>query len=759
MSKTNFITFELHNLGPFKDKVKLAENEIGPLRTTIYARNGSGKSFIGRAFSQIEHFQQKEPFKYIEELPTFGADNMSFSFSCYHKNEGTICDRNDFSFSYCQGEKEPAFNLNSNWKVHVFNQDFIEQHISQDTHTLNSTIPGDIIIGEENVKINQLEKENQQLMEKANGTVTKLKAVIDSAKEKLNSNKEFFRLPEFKEIDIENVMAEPTVIFSFEKEQENWIKLRDLDEDLPGLQAPEFEFNETLILACANNLLRTVKASNIPSEIKERIDKARSFFEQGTAMWEEEPDKCPFCSQLLQDSFLELVKTYALYFKDEEAKFTKSLEENISHLQSLQKDLQTLELNLKQLSLSYAQQTAYFPGIKEKLLEEFKSFKRLQDSLKELNSFLIEKCSNKDKIDFDCKSLVSIISEDCRALQNYLMNINNKVVNLEGAKSRMSETKKNVRKNLCKALICHLHQQNKSDIILLNAIKQSITQNNSLITELRSKVKLSKNTVIQNLFKNLLKEFFDNYYTYDEELGRLKHNNKIPLNSTRHIISDGEKSVIAFAHYISLIHKVVNNKEDYNNLLLVIDDPISSMDFNFVYQVCHVIKNLTTFIPGITTRRFIILTHNYEFTNILLCNNITSKIFHIENGKIEQLSVEVMLPYDAHLRHLYRILQEREDITFHTPNSIRHVLETINSFKYPNRKLLDGLLTEDSFKEKKIGELYLLIQDLSHGRLRSSELYSKERIKKLTECVMEYIKDNFSGQLQFIETQEKVTAK
>ena len=759
MKKPNFITFELNNLGPFKDKVELAENEIGPLRTTIYARNGSGKSFIGRAFSQIEHFQQKEPFKYIEEMPTFGTDNMSFSFSCYHKNEGTICDRNEFSFSYCKGEKEPKFNLHSNWKVHVFNQDFIEEHISQDTHTLNSTIPGDIIIGEENVKINQLEKENQQLIEKVHATTTELKAVIDSAKEKLNSNKEFSKLPEFREIDIKHVIDEPTVIFNFETEQANWIKLRDLDEDLPELQILKFEFDETSILTCANNLLRTVKLSNISSEIKDRINKAHSFFEQGTVMWEEKPDTCPFCSQLLQDSFLELVKTYALYFKDEEAKFTNSLKENIYNLQSLQKNLQMLEINLKQLSLSYEQQTAYFPDIKEKLLEEFKSFKRLQDSLKDLNSFLIEKCSNKEKTNFDCRSLVSIILDDCRALQNYLMSINSKVLNLESAKSRMTETKKDVRKNLCKALICRLHQQNKSDIALLNTINQSITHNKSLISELRSKVKLSKNTVIQELFKNLLKEFFDNYYTYDEDLGRLKYNDKIPLNSTKHIISDGERSVIAFAHYISLIHKVVNNKEDYDNLLLVIDDPISSMDFNFVYQVCHVIKNLKTFIPDITTTRFIILTHNHEFTNILLCNNITSRIFHIENGKIKQLSTEVMLPYDSHLRHLYRILQGKEDITFHTPNSIRHVLETINSFKYPNRKLLNGLLMEESFEEKKIGELYLLIQDLSHGRLRSSALYSKERIKKLTGCVMEYIKGNFKGQLQLIETQEKATAK
>ena len=113
MTEPKFITLEMNHLGPFKDRVKLKEEKIGPLCTTIYARNGSGKSFIGRAFSQIEHFQQGEKCEYIEKLLSFGTNDMDFSFACYKKEENNPADLNKFSFSYNQIFKETIFDIHS----------------------------------------------------------------------------------------------------------------------------------------------------------------------------------------------------------------------------------------------------------------------------------------------------------------------------------------------------------------------------------------------------------------------------------------------------------------------------------------------------------------------------------------------------------------------------------------------------------------------------------------------------------------------
>ena len=51
------------------------------------------------------------------------------------------------------------------------------------------------------------------------------------------------------------------------------------------------------------------------------------------------------------------------------------------------------------------------------------------------------------------------------------------------------------------------------------------------------------------------------------------------------MLSDGEKSILAFCFFLANIHGVVENESDYNRLFLVIDDPVSSMDFNYVYNV------------------------------------------------------------------------------------------------------------------------------------------------------------------------------
>lgn len=756
MTEPKFITLEMNHLGPFKDRVKLEEAKIGPLCTTIYARNGSGKSFIGRAFLQIEHFQQGEKCEDIEKLLSFGANDMDFSFSCYKKEENVPADINKFYFSYNQAFKEPKFDIHSNWKVHVFNQDFIEQNIAQSTHTLNSSIDGYIIVGEENIQIDKLKKENQTLQLQYQEISNKIEKEIQTATAELNQNKEFSKLPEFKEIDLERVINNSPENLNFEQEYASWDKLRSFNEEQEKLETPIVEIPENLLLMIPGKLTQKIIPSAIDAVIKEKLSENSSFFEQGTKLWKSNTHICPFCNQKLQEEALKLIKIYNDYFNDEEAKLGNSLMQSIEDVKRIKKTFLDIETALVKLEANYQTQASYFSVIKDKQLKSFKDFARLQGNLDQLLKLIEEKNNNKEKTDFPSDAIISIVIDDYKALQKHIIDIGLNVKTLEGIKGKLVEQKKNARKNVCKALICKLHEDNNEDIKRLGEFRATITTNQEQIKNLQSKVKLSKKDEVQKLFKNLLVEFFGDHYTYDEISGKLKYKGSIELDSVKHVISDGEKSVIAFAHYIALIHKIVNTKDDYKNLFLVIDDPISSMDFNFIYQVCHVIRYLEDFIPNIHGRvRFLILTHNQEFTNILLCNNIACSAFCIEEGIIKKLATSFVLPYDAHLRHIYKVSQGKANPSFHTPNSMRHVLETINSFKYPRQSFLEGLLSEPFFAKEKIGELYLLVQDLSHGRFRSSELYSDKRIKDLTILIMKYIEGQFNGQFKFIESQEK----
>jgi len=83
---------------------------------------------------------------------------------------------------------------------------------------------------------------------------------------------------------------------------------------------------------------------------------------------------------------------------------------------------------------------------------------------------------------------------------------------------------------------------------------------------------------------------------------------------------------VAFCYYLATVHTIIETEDDYEKLFFVIDDPISSMDFNYVYRVAQSIRHINKHF-GIESRqvRFIILTHNFEFMNLLMRNNIINQ--------------------------------------------------------------------------------------------------------------------------------------
>ena len=83
-------------------------------------------------------------------------------------------------------------------------------------------------------------------------------------------------------------------------------------------------------------------------------------------------------------------------------------------------------------------------------------------------------------------------------------------------------------------------------------------------------------------------------------------------------------------------HKKVEKEADYQKLFFVIDDPISSLDFHYVYSVAQIIKRLNddSRFPIGQRLRFLILTHNIEFMSILIRNKIIDGRFILEKSNI-----------------------------------------------------------------------------------------------------------------------------
>ena len=138
-------------------------------------------------------------------------------------------------------------------------------------------------------------------------------------------------------------------------------------------------------------------------------------------------------------------------------------------------------------------------------------------------------------------------------------------------------------------------------------------------------------------FQELLNFFFGNKYSYDPLKSVLKLND-LEVTYPHHSLSDGDKSVINFCYYIASIHYKLKHNSDYNNLYLIIDDPVNSMSFDYIHGVCHVLKNLkfskegnlsifgnTSQINQYTRPKLLIMTHSTYFFNLCRENGIVRK--------------------------------------------------------------------------------------------------------------------------------------
>ena len=188
-------------------------------------------------------------------------------------------------------------------------------------------------------------------------------------------------------------------------------------------------------------------------------------------------------------------------------------------------------------------------------------------------------------------------------------------------------------------------------------------------------------------------------------------------------LSEGEKTAIAFLYFI-----VQLGDQDFNlsEGVVVVDDPISSMDSASIYQAFSFLKNAVK-----DARQVFVMTHNFDFLKLLL-NWVshfkkTDKSFYMVNCTESGASRDAVLkPLDPLLRdhpteycYLFKLLHDfKSDGTivasYHIPNVARKVLETFLEFQRPHGRNLHAQLEAVDFDPHKKTAIYKFANDLSH---------------------------------------------
>lgn len=191
-------------------------------------------------------------------------------------------------------------------------------------------------------------------------------------------------------------------------------------------------------------------------------------------------------------------------------------------------------------------------------------------------------------------------------------------------------------------------------------------------------------------------------------------------------LSEGEKTAITFIYFIVQLE---DQDFDISEGIIVIDDPISSLDSNSVYQAFSFLKNSVK-----DAKQVFLFTHNFDFLKLLL--NWFKNIRNAEGRRsyymllcsvqadgsraalIKPLDKE-LFQHESEYSYLFKQLYNfRSDGSiagsYHIPNIARKVLEAFLDFYYPGSESLYRKLEQVDFNETKKTALLKFANDLSH---------------------------------------------
>ncbi len=333
---------------------------------------------------------------------------------------------------------------------------------------------------------------------------------------------------------------------------------------------------------------------------------------QGREYLSKDGNACPFCQkETITEEFKKQLESYFDTSYQESTETIKKMKENYKDktaraLEQLDKIVETEQKN---------QQTKLNTEIFKRIIETLKSKingnqQKMFDKGKEMSrSFDLESTKN------EIKEIRDLIDTANQQIANHNeMNIKNqkKICVEQTWKFLVNEFKSDIQEYNKKH--CGLEKG-------INNLEKQIRENQEKIEKLENEIReLEKNMVsvkpIVNEINALLKGYgFTNFSlacAEDEKSYRIQREDGQLVGET---LSEGEVTFITFLYYYHLTKGSLKENDISKNKVLVIDDPISSLDSNILFIVSVLVKELMKEAMKEKTniKQVIILTHNTYF--------------------------------------------------------------------------------------------------------------------------------------------------
>lgn len=723
-----------------KPALKITIQNIGPIisldgtlsnnkQNLIFARNGTGKSFLARSLrlldeNSLEGIRREEIAERLvseEALSGRGTFSLWEDTTCIGKIE---LNRTAGSVSFSAPK----------YLFHVFSEDYVDLHLRQKRFELDGNIDHEIIVGQENLAIDAKEAEKAEKDSALASARDNLNKEFEAQKQKLRADFQInSALGSFKSLnpgvyfeDSPFSGSQPPKAASELLASYNKFKSLPSDPKLPVGPVPDGLRLDWAAFEAA--LARVTSPSSVAEDVKRKIAEDPDFFRSGLRLQETADNDCPFCTQTLSEAGLLAISRYQEYFDDAEAKEKDSLA-------ALQRDVTTVKANLATLRTQHLSAKshfddlkAYFPSAQDKEVEDIDPIlDGIDNALKGLHAALAAKLEKlavpQSMPEGDIARQLEILVEHCRQNAALYQEISDLAGNSKNERLALQN-------DGCAAMRWEFGNSNATEI---SSVRQMALQSIRLakeITELRRTQgdKADARTRVAETFSLLLRRFFGQRYTFDADTFKVLREQKSMARGGDRTLSDGEKSVMAFCYFLAQSHLKVQSNDDYSRLYFVFDDPVTSMSFDYVYTIVQTLKLLrisaageVEFNPksGNPRPRMLVLTHNNYFYNVASSNRAIQKdgLFQLVPGASQHSFVSqkgFATPHLQQLKHVFDVSRGQIDPDFMTPNCIRSVVESMWKFCRPDLdefgKFCDLIINEYGIELKSV-----LMNDLSHG--------------------------------------------
>ena len=169
---------------------------------------------------------------------------------------------------------------------------------------------------------------------------------------------------------------------------------------------------------------------------------------------------------------------------------------------------------------------------------------------------------------------------------------------------------------------------------------------------------------------------------------KIAHNEQEATDNAFKKLSEGEKTLVSFLYFVEMCLGTDDADKDGHaaNRIIVIDDPISSLSFNLVFDVATLIKDLFL-TPDTEYKQILILTHHLYFLHELKygCRVKGEQIMHYRVTKYRHTRIAELKMQDIKNNYqcywqVIKDVKEGKLSSVMLPNAMRNILEHYFSF-------------------------------------------------------------------------------